>query len=439
MTVWLGLGLLALLLLLNAFLVSAEFAFVRVRPTRLEELARAGSRRASAALGLVRKLDGTLAATQVGITLANLGIGWLGEPAVARLLEPVAEAVGLVESLHVVSFVAAFLVVTALTVILGELVPRVAGIQMAEPVALMAGGPVRFLRAVLFPLVIFTHQCASAVVRIVGLPPLGTEQGGHTEEELRAILALSHARGHLSRVGRDILEKTLGFSRLTARQIMVPRPDVVWLSASRSPAENREIARASGYTRFPLCEGDLDHVLGIVNIKDFLPSGQNVDLTAVMRPPILVPETATADRLLRLFQRRTLHMAVVVDEYGGTSGIVTLEDVLEEIVGEVRDEFDEEPQAIATAGPGRINILGTARLADVARVLGAADEARQTEVDTIAGYVQDRLGRLAREGDTVRVGAWLLRVDQVRGRRIMQLTAAREPEAGSEGAPGESA
>jgi len=427
MRVWLSIGFAGALIVLNAFLVAAEYAFVRVRTTRLEALRESGSRRAASALGLARRLDSTLATTQVGITLASLGIGWTGEPGFASLLEPVLGAVGLHAWLHPIAFGVAFLVITLLTVVLGELVPRAIGIQSAERIALLAADPLRLLRRLLFPMVALTNRCALAVLRLAGLPAGFVSETVHTEEELRAILALSHDRGHLTRVGRDILEKALGFSRLTARQIMVPRPDVVWLSTARAAAENLQVARSSGYTRFPLCDGDLDRVVGIVHIKDLLPAQGPIDLAAVTRAPIVVPETATADRLLRVFQRRALHMAIVVDEYGGTSGIVTLEDVLEEIVGEVRDEFDEEPPPAVRAGEGRLHVPGSARLAEIAKLLGASDEAGESEVDTVAGYVQDRLGRMAREGDHVVLGEYVLRVDQVRGNRIVSLTALQQP------------
>src|SRR5262249_8720667 len=359
---WLKFGVALLLIALNGFFVTVEFALVRVRPTRLEALRRRGGRRAATAAELVRGLSQTLATTQVGITLASLGIGWLGEPAIASMLEHLLGDSVPRAYLRPLAFTIGFLAITFVTVILGELVPKALGIQNAEKVMLAAATPLRVLRMALWPMVAVTNASALAVMRVLGVSGAFGEESAHSEEELRAILARSHDRGQISRVGRDILERVLSFSRLTARQLMVPRPDVVWLSSTKTPAENFEKARASGYTRFPYCNGDLDKVLGIVHIKDLALGAPDVNPATVMRPPVVVPETATADRLLRRFQRRRLHMAIVVDEYGGTSGVVTLEDVLQEIAGDGQDEVDHEPPAIPPRGDDPLRIPGTTRL-----------------------------------------------------------------------------
>jgi CBS domain containing-hemolysin-like protein len=423
------------LILANGLLVAAEFAFVRVRPVALETRARAGGRWAKLGLELLRNIDSTLATTQIGITLANLGIGWLGEPAVARLLEPMMTELGLGSYTQAVSFGVAFGAITFLTVVVGELVPRAIGIRLAEPIVLALSPVIRILRAVLYPFVALTNRSASLILRLLGVPPLKLGETAHTVEELRTLLALSHDRGHLPRTAREILDRALGFSRLTARQIMIPRPDVAWLSTLSTPAETLESAKGAGYTRFPVCEGDLDRVLGVVHIKDLLGSQGEVDLISVMRPPLVVPETATADALLRLFQRRPLHLAIVVDEYGGTAGIVTLEDVLEEIVGELRDEFDVEPSLISTTGEGRFELAGSARLADVAKALGADETGRTSGADTVAGYVLEKLGRMAREGDGVPLGEYQLRVALVRGNRVLRIEASRRESADAASRP----
>lgn len=423
---WLKIGFALLLIAINGCLVTAEFALVRVRPTRLEALKRTGVRRAATAVDLVRGLGHTLATTQVGITLASLGIGWLGEPAIASLLEHLLDGAVPRAYLRPLAFGIGFLGITLLTVILGELVPKAVGIQTAEKVMLVAATPLRVLRIALWPMVAVTNASALAVMRAIGVSAAFGEESAHSEEELRSILGRSHERGQISRVGRDILERVLGFSRLTARQLMIPRPDVVWLSSAKTPEENFEKARASGYTRFPYCDGDLDRVLGIVHIKDLAIGAPGTNPASVMRPPVVVPETATADRLLRRFQRRRLHMAIVVDEYGGTSGVVTLEDVLEEIVGDVQDEFDQEPPDIVPLGEDRYRIAGSARFEEVARAL-RAHEPVEAEVDTIAGYVQDQLGRIARVGDTVGLATYQLRVEEVARNRIVSLTASPAP------------
>jgi CBS domain containing-hemolysin-like protein len=428
MSPWLRVGIAFLLVGANGLLVTAEFALVRSRISRLEVMRRRGSRRAAAALSLARDLPRTLATTQVAITLANLGIGWLGEPAMAEVLEPLLGPLGGTGYHRAISIVAGFIVITFVTVLLGELVPKGIGIQKAETAMLFAATPLRLLSLALLPIVSVTNGLATALLKLMGLSAAFGEESVHTEEELRGILGRFHDRGNITRVGRDILERVLGFSRLTARQIMVPRPDVVWLDARKSPAENLDLAGSSGYTRFPYCDGDLDHVLGILHVKDLATRSVPEGFESLLRPPVVVPETATADRLLRLFQKRRLHLAVVVDEYGGTSGILTLEDVLEEIVGDLQDEFDQERPEFAPAEDGAYRIAGSARFDEIARRLGVEPEAEAAEADTIGGFVQQRLGRLARAGDMVALGEYRLRVEEVEGARITTIVAERDPE-----------
>ena len=418
-----------LLVLLNGFFVMAEFAIVKARSTRVEELARRGSLPARWSRHIIRNLDQHLSATQLGITVASLGLGWIGEPAVAGLIQPALVSAGRLAPVlaHTVAVTTAFLAITFVTVVLGELAPKYIAISRPEAVALLVSVPLRAFYYFFFPLIWLFNRSAGLVLRLAGLSRPASEDITHSEEELRMILARSQEGGSLRGLRPDLLENLLDFTRVTARQIMVPRTDVVYLSLDKPHDENLEIVRGSGHTRFPVCRGGLDDVVGIVHIKDvFARGGAEQDLTAIMREALFVPEKMPADRLLRTFQRRRLHMAVVVDEYGGASGIVTLEDVLEEIVGEVQDEFDQERPDLVRTAAGIFTIAGSARLEDVLERLGVSlDEL--PDVDTIGGYAQAVLRRLARPGDVIRLGDYDLRVVDARGARVRRLEARRRP------------
>jgi CBS domain containing-hemolysin-like protein len=421
------------LVLLNAFFVLAEFAIVKVRSTRVEELARGGSRSARWVQSVIGRLDAHLSATQLGITLASLGLGWVGEPALAHLIVPTLEGAGKMAPVlaHTVAATTAFMAITFLHVVFGELAPKSLAIRQPYRSAMTVALPLRLFYYLFFPLIWVFNGSANLVLRLARLDRASVQEVAHSEEELRIILASSLKGGGLENVSPDLLTNLLDFSRLTARQIMVPRPDVVYLSLDRPSDEILRSVRESGHTRFPVCHGTLDQVVGTVHIKDLIDRGwqvEDLDLPTIMREAIFVPETMRADRLLRTFQRRRLHMAIVVDEYGGASGIVTLEDVLEEIVGEVQDEFDEEAPHLERMAPGIFRIEGSARLEDVLERLGVAVEDRP-DVDTIGGYVQATLGRLARSGDRVSLGAYELRVVDARGTRVRRVEARRKPAA----------
>jgi CBS domain containing-hemolysin-like protein len=420
-----------LLVALNAFFVLAEFAIIKVRATRVDELAREGSLKARWTRRVLQRLDSNLSATQVGITMASLGLGWVGEPALAHLLEaPLAGAGDISPVLaHTLAVAFSFLAITFVHVVFGELAPKSIAIRRPEQMALASAGPLQLFSFVFYPLIWIFERSASVVLALIGLSPALPEEMAHSEEELRALLSRSGAQGKLGNLRPELIENLLEFPNLATRQIMVPRTDVVFLSIDAPLAETLRIAQESGHTRFPVCRGGLDQVLGIVHIKSIfnraVPAG-GLDLASVLGEALFVPETMPADRLLRTFQRRRQHMAIVVDEYGGSSGIVTLEDVIEEIVGEVQDEFDQENPDLAQSGDGVWTMDGRARLEEVAdRLDGTLDE--PPDVDTIGGYVQARLGRLARTGDVVPLGGWDLKVTEARGARVRRIEARRRP------------
>jgi CBS domain containing-hemolysin-like protein len=417
---------------INAFFVAAEFAIVRVRVTRIEDLVQRGVRRAFAAREVLRHLDAMISACQLGITLASLALGWIGEPAFAHLIEPSFAWMGRfgTGASHTVAIALAFFLITFLHVVVGELVPKTIAIGHAEATALAVSWPLRFFRFLFYPLISFMNRSANLLVKAMRLTPPTEASLAHSEAELRMILAVSRKSGVLSESHGRLLANALDFADRAVRQIMVPRGDVLWLDLNRSYAENSARAREFGHTRLPLCDGTIDHVVGVVHVKDLFiappPLVETRNLKALARPPLYVPENAKIQQALALFQRHKVHLGVVVDEYGGTAGLVTLEDVLEELIGDIQDEFDQEAPRVQVQPDGRLLLdaaLTISELEAATSVDGEIDE----DVDTIGGLVQARLGRLARVGDTIPFGGGMLEVMRVRGRRILRVAYRKPP------------
>ncbi len=423
---WLGLLLGLFLVFLNGFFVAAEFSLVKVRPTQIEPHVAKGDVRAKTAQTMLQNLDSYLSATQLGITLASLALGWIGEPAFVWLLQPPLRMIpGMTDSIvHSVSLTVAFMTITTLHIILGELSPKWLAIRNAEPAVLWSAIPLFIFAKLTSPVTWFLHRGATGLLRLVGGTPVSEGQLTHSEEELRLLLSSAPA-GRLSKQKRELLDNVFELSHRTARQVMVPRPDVVYLSLGRSLEENLEIARNTSYTRFPLCSNDLDQIIGLVHIKDIFTSDSlPKSLEEVKRDIQFIPETLTLDRLLRRMRQDRVHMAAVVDEYGGVSGIVTLENVIEEIVGQIQDEFDEEKPELVKKGDNSYNVSGGMLVMDLEDELNI--EFSDRDEDTVAGVVLSELGRSPRVGDVVQVGPLELEVLQVKRHRIRLLRVTQK-------------
>ena len=417
---------------INAFFVAAEFAIVRVRVTRIEDLVQKGVRRASATREVLRHLDAAISSCQLGITLASLGLGWIGEPAFAHLIEPLFGWAGRFRegAAHTVSIVIAFLLITFLHVVFGELVPKYVAIAHAESTALALSWPLRIFRFVFYPLVAFMNGAARRTVTFLGVGRAPEASLAHSEAELRMILAVSLKSGAVPEAHGRLLSAALDFPDRAVRQVMVPRGDVLWLDAGRSYAENVARARDYGHTRIPLCDGTVDRVIGIVHIKDLFiqppPSSAVPDMRRLARRPLYIPDNAKIQQALTLFQRQQMHLGIVVDEYGGTAGLVTVEDILEELIGEIQDEFDQESPKVVTDPGGRLVMDAALSIAELDAAAGTKDEVEE-DVDTIGGLVLARLGRLARVGDVVPYGGRTIEVVRVRGRRILRVALSAPP------------
>jgi CBS domain containing-hemolysin-like protein len=421
------------LVFLNAFFVTAEFAIVKVRATRIEERRREGVRAAAATQDILRNLDAYLSATQLGITLASLGLGWVGEPAFANVIAPVLALAGVWSPavIHSVALALAFAAITFLHIVLGELAPKSLAIQRPEAVALAVAPPLRAFHRVFAPALWLLNASSTAFLRALGIHPPDGSELVHSEEELRLLLAESHRTGALSTSKRKLLENIFDYTRRSAKHIMVPRAEIVYLTLRKSLVENLEIIRTNQHTRYPLCETDIDHVVGMIHTKDLLqPEGlrESRDLLRLKREILFVPETRPLELLQRDFQQRRVHMALVVDEYGSTSGLVTLEDILEEIVGEIQDEFDAEPPKMEATGDGYV-VDGLVLIDEIAARLGI--EVAEQESNTLGGFVIAKLGRIARVGDVVRLDGYDVKVIEMKGRRVSKLlltpVAEREP------------
>ncbi len=338
---WAGLLLGLLLVLTNGFFVAAEFALVKLRPTQLTADDPRGMRVRILQHMLVH-LDAYLSATQLGITLASLGLGWVGEPAFAWLLRPLLARLGASESLvSSISLASAFLLITILHIVAGEQAPKALAIRQPLGASMWVALPLHAFYRATYPAIWLLNHAANGLLRVFGVEPMAEHELAHGEEELRLLLASTAEQ--LSQQKRELLDNVFELSHRVARQIMVPRGDVVYLSTTRSVEENLRLARSSGHTRFPLCRGTLDQAIGLIHIKDlFRLDRPPRTLEEAARPLAFVPETLTLDQLLRRMRAERVHLAAVLDEYGGVSGIVTLENVIEEIVGPIQDEFDLE-------------------------------------------------------------------------------------------------
>ncbi len=422
-----GISLALLLVLINGFFVAAEFALVKVRPTQVD--AHLGTRSGRTARHMIDNLDAYLSATQLGITLASLGLGWIGEPAVSSLLERLFHFFpDLSPTLqHTLSFSIAFSLISIAHIVLGELTPKSIAIRRPEATSLWVSVPLFVFYKISFPAIWLLNSMANSVLRLIGIRPVTEDSFALEKEEIRRLLA-SGNDSRLSDHKRELLDNIFELSERVARQIMVPRPEVVFMDLQLSIEENLVAARESGHTRFPLCDGDLDHTLGIIHIKDlFHAEKQPESLDEIRRETFFVPETLSLERLLKRMLSSHLHMAAILDEYGSTSGIVTLENVMEEIVGEIQDEFDAERPEMTQISDNVWQVLGSTLLADLENELSI--EVDERDEDTIAGIAFSELGRRATVGDQVEVGPLAIEVLEVDVNRILALkvTVSDEP------------
>jgi CBS domain containing-hemolysin-like protein len=382
--------LIIILILLTAFFVAAEFAIVKIRRTRIESLAAEGNKNAKAVLHVLARLDGYLSACQLGITITALGLGWLGEPTVEVLITPLLETTNLPEGVtHIISFSIAFALITFLHVVLGELAPKTVAIQKAEKVSLFLVKPLILFFKLAYPFIWLLNGAAALFLRMFGINMHSDHENAHTEEELRLILSESAQSGEINKEEFQFVNNIFTFDNLVARNIMIPRTEMVCVFKEQTIEENINIMQNERYTRFPVAVGDKDHIEGLVNIKEVFQDAIGRELkplSSYIRPVIKVIETIPVKELLVRMQKEQMHLAILVDEYGGTAGLVTVEDILEEIVGEIRDEFDfDEQLTIQQVSDNTYLTQGRASIVEINELFSI--ELPHINVDTIAGWL----------------------------------------------------
>ena len=422
MTLFLELLAVAVLILLNAFFVAAEYGLVTARKTRIRELEQEGNRRARNVLQIVANPPRFIAAMQLGVTATSLAIGALGEQALAKVFDPILASV--------ISFALAFLIITFLHVVIGELVPKGVALRHSETTALAVSAPVRGFFILLKPLIWVLQGSSEAVLRALGLEPPGDEDDVLSEAELKMVLDRSTKHGEIEEQEQEMLYKVFDFADKEVSAVMVPRPEVVALSIELPPEEALAAVIESPYTRYPVYRGSMDEVVGVLHVRDLFSALNDrgiagVQLEQLLRPAHIVPETKDLAALLGEFRRTNQHMAIVVDEYGDLEGIVTLEDLLEEIVGEIEDEFDLPDESIERLPDGRMRIDGTFPIDDFNEQFD-----RQLPIEdyhTVGGFVFGLLGRAPEEGDEVTADGCRFKVLEVEGSRIERLEVELVP------------
>jgi len=429
------------LVLVNGFFVATEFALVKVRHTQLEPLVARGNRRAAMARHVISHLDAYLSAAQLGITLASLGLGWIGEPIFAALLAPVFNLLGVEsEALRsATAFAVGFSSITFLHIVAGEQAPKSFAIRRPLATALWVAHPMRAFHFVAFPFIWLLNESSLGLLRLLSLQPPAEAEGAASEEELRVLVATAQRHFGASRFSRDLVQNALDLRHRVARDVMRPRQEIVALNTEAGVTECLEVADKARYSRFPICEGgDVDHALGVLHIKDLyamrLKARTGADLLPAARKLIYVPETARLEKLLQFFLERKLHMALVVDEYGGTLGLLTLENILEELVGQIQDEFDQEKPRLVRLGENAWTAAGTLPLHELAELVG--EPLHESGLATVSGWVTQRLGGFPKAGDMVRIGACELRVEKLDGLRVAELKIVRQTNADASGGAG---
>ena len=417
----------------NAFFVAAEFSIVKMRSSRLDVLIAEGNRRASYAKKLADRLDVALSVTQLGITIVSLGLGWLGEPVVASLLHPAFSWFGVPESaVETVSFAIAFFLITSLHIVGGELIPKNVAIRKVESVALTVALPLLVFQRIMYPFVWLLNHVANWAEERMGFSVVTKEEDvAHTEEEIRVLMEESHRQGFIDKTELEFVDNVFDFADLSVREIMIPRTDMVCLDLEDSVEESIETAMEERLTRYPICDGGKDNVIGFLHIKDFLQTlykKEAPDLRKLARHALIVPEAMAVSRLLQTMQQERSQLAIVVDEYGGTAGMVTIEDVIEEIVGDIQDEFDTDRPLVEKKGACLYSVDAKMLLEELEDILEVAID--EEEIDSVGGWLSAHVDNPPRIGQKAAFGDAQFFVEETEGVRITRVLCrlGREPQ-----------
>ena len=411
------------LIAMNGFFVAAEFCCVKMRPSRLETLIQEGNTRAKYAKKLIDELDEALSVTQLGITLASLGLGWVGEPFVAELISPLINSAGFGETLtHTISFALAFSLITSMHIILGELTPKSMAIAASEKILLNIALPMIIFWKIMYPFVWLLNRTASFVSHHLGLS-ISEGEIAHNPEEIRLLMKESRKQGLVDDTEVDFVDNVFDFTERNVREIMVPRPDMVCLYLNKTYEENLATILEEEMTRYPICLEDKDHIVGFLHIKDLtkvmLQGKKKPSLKKLARKVFFVPESMDVSVLLKTMQTNRSQLAIVVDEYGGTAGMVTIEDIIEEIVGDIQDEFDEERPDAEKRAENLYSIDAKMLLEELEDEFGITID--EEDVDTVGGWLNDKLGGEPRVGQSAACEGNTFYVEEVEGLRITRI------------------
>ena len=434
--IYFNLFLIAFLLFSNGFFVASEFAMVKVRKTRIEQLVNEGDFNAKIAMEALKDLDKFIAAVQLGVTISSIGLGWVGEGTLAKIIEPIFVFLpnsGQAIATHTVSASIAFGLITFFHVVIGELIPKSIALEYTEKTALLVARPMHILTIIFSPFIWLLNGFGNLVLKILNIPHSHKGSLVHSTEELDMLVNASYDGGELNETEKDMLHNVFKFSDLTAKQVMVPRTDMICIPIDTPLEELNKLAAESQYTRYPVYEENIDNITGFVHVKDLFSLSINDEVRPVakiQRNILLVPETMTMDKLVLEFKKSKGQIAIVVDEFGGTSGLLTLEDVIEEIFGDVQDEFDveeEEESVIQEVEPNKYIANAIMRLDEFAEFFGIDEkEIDDEDIDTIGGLVVKLLGRLAEVDDTAKFGDFTFIVKEIDGARITKLEIIKE-------------
>jgi putative hemolysin len=423
-----------ILVLANGFFVAAEYSLVSVRRTRIDELAEHGNRIARLVQRAKADPNRFISATQLGVTMTSLALGWVAEPTLAPLIRPLFDflpAGGAVITSHLVAGVIAYFIITLLHIVLGEQVPKMLALQRSEATILTTVGPMSWLSFLFRPMIALLYWLTNAVLKLLGLKWEGEHSLVYTENELKMLVTASQEKGVIEESEQELIVRVFGFADVHADEVMVPRTEMEALPATATQAEVTEAVARSGHARYPVYGEDLDDIIGVFHVKDiyrFQARGRPgaFNLRRMVRTPLIVPAPMPLDELLAMMKKQRTHVAIVLDEYGGTAGMVTLEDVLERIVGDVRDEFEGEEDEVQVSANGETRLSGLLSIDDVNQRFGL--EIEDPFYNTIGGYVFGQLGRRPEVGDEVRADGQVFRVEAMDGLRIdrLQLISAAE-------------
>ncbi|MFK4302195.1 CBS domain containing-hemolysin-like protein [Paenibacillus sp. RC254] len=415
------------LVLLNGFFVSAEFAMVKVRSSRIEALVEAGNKKAVYAANMLHNLDAYLSACQLGITLASLGLGWIGEPAIAHLIEPVFTAAGLGPVyVHGTAVVIAFIVITILHIVLGELAPKTIAIRKSETITLYSAMLMTWFYKLMYPFIWALNGMANSLLRLFRLEPVSEyDDSAHTGDEIRILMKESNKSGLIDNTELALVDNIFDFTDTTAREIMIPRTEMICLYSNESTEENLAIATESMRTRYPICAEDKDHIIGFIHIKDLLRANK-LDTRMMIRPILAVPESTQISDLLKRMQRSKTQIAILIDEYGGTSGMVTLEDIMEEIVGEIQDEFDQERPGYEQINDEEFSIDGMLLIDEVNDRFGLNLD--HEDYDTVGGWLYSHVEVIPPQpGQSVEFEGCQFVVEEIENKRISRIRLLKQP------------